>query len=57
MLAALFKLIGNESGEPSELSLAVFDRVLWPISRALDFVNPFFGKNVLAVAKLNLPHA
>jgi SAM-dependent methyltransferase len=51
MLAGLFKLIGNESGEPSEFSLTVFDRVLWPISRAVDCVNPFFGKNVLAFAK------
>jgi SAM-dependent methyltransferase len=55
-LAALFKLIGNESGEPSEFSLAVFDRVLWPISRAVDFVNPFFGKNLLAVARPNPSH-
>jgi SAM-dependent methyltransferase len=51
MLAVLFKLIGSESGEPSEFSLRVFDRVLWPISRAVDAVNPFFGKNVLAVAR------
>jgi SAM-dependent methyltransferase len=56
VLAALFKLVGNESGEPSEFSLSVFDRVLWPISRAVDVVNPFFGKNVLAVARPNLPH-
>jgi hypothetical protein len=30
--------------------------VLWPISRAVDFVNPFFGKNVLAIAKPDLTH-
>jgi SAM-dependent methyltransferase len=54
VLAALFKLVGNESGEPSEFSLSVFDRVLWPISRAVDVVNPFFGKNVLAVARPKL---
>jgi SAM-dependent methyltransferase len=56
VLAALFRLIGNQSGEPSEFSLTVFDRVLWPISRAVDVVNPFFGKNVLAVARLDPAH-
>jgi SAM-dependent methyltransferase len=53
LLAALFKLIGSKSGEPSEFALTVFDRVLWPVSRAVDAVNPFFGKNVLAVARPN----
>jgi SAM-dependent methyltransferase len=57
LLAALFKVIGNRSGEPSEFSLTVFDRVLWPVSRVVDAVNPFFGKNVLAVARPSPPHA
>jgi SAM-dependent methyltransferase len=51
MLALLFRFIGNESGEPSPKSLVFFDRVLLPISRALDLiVSPLFGKNVFAVA-------
>jgi hypothetical protein len=57
VLAVLFKLIGNKSGEPSEFSLKVFDNVLWPASRAVDAINPFFGKNVLAVARSNVFHA
>lgn len=52
LLAYAFKFIGNKSGEPGNFSLWVFDRLLWPISRVLDvFVAPFFGKNVLAVAR------
>jgi SAM-dependent methyltransferase len=53
ILAILFRLTGDRSGEPSEFSLTVFDRVLWPISRIVDLINPFFGKNVLAIAKLD----
>jgi len=51
-LALLFKTIGSNSGEPSDASLRFFDRYLWPISRCLDVItHPFFGKNILAVAK------
>jgi SAM-dependent methyltransferase len=57
MLAALFKVIGSTSGEPGVFSLTVFDRMLWPISRMVDIVNPFFGKNVLAVARPKAPRA
>lgn len=53
ILAILFKLIGNKSGEPSEFALTVFDNVLWPVSRVVDAINPFFGKNVLAIARPN----
>lgn len=52
MLALVFKVVGSKSGEPSDLSLWIFDRLLWPVSRALDLiVSPFFGKNVLVVAR------
>ncbi|MGN6322763.1 MAG: class I SAM-dependent methyltransferase [Dyella sp.] len=55
MLAVLFKLIGNKDGEPSARSLIIFDRILWPVSRCLDiFTHPFFGKNILAVAKKDM---
>jgi SAM-dependent methyltransferase len=55
LLAALFKVIGSKSGEPSVFSLTVFDRLLWPVSRIVDAVNPFFGKNVLAIARAKAP--
>lgn len=52
LLAYAFKFVGNKSGEPSNFSLWVFDRLLWPISRFVDlFASPFFGKNVLAIAR------
>lgn len=52
LLAYIFKFIGSRSGEPGNLSLWIFDRLLWPISRILDVVaSPFFGKNVLAIAR------
>lgn len=52
LLAIAFKVIGSKSGVPSDRSLWFFDRVLFPISRLLDVVvSPFFGKNVLAVAR------
>jgi hypothetical protein len=52
MLALLFKVMGSKSGEPSGWSLVVFDRFLLPISRLLDVVtSPFFGKNVIAIAR------
>jgi SAM-dependent methyltransferase len=52
MLALIFKVVGSKSGEPSDLSLWIFDRLLWPVSRALDLIaSPFFGKNVLVVAR------
>jgi SAM-dependent methyltransferase len=52
VLAMLFKYIGNKSGEPSERSLILFDRILWPVSLALDIVaSGIFGKNMLAVAR------
>ncbi|XUT43740.1 class I SAM-dependent methyltransferase [Burkholderia sp. F1] len=50
-LALLFKLVGSKSGEPSVRSLRFFDRVLFPISKALDlFAHRWLGKNVLAYA-------
>ncbi|WP_108470439.1 class I SAM-dependent methyltransferase [Rhodanobacter thiooxydans] len=52
MLALVFKIVGSKSGEPSDLSLWIFDRLLWPVSQALDLIaSPFFGKNVLAIAR------
>lgn len=56
LLALLFKVIGNKSGVPSDRSLYIFDRFLFPVSRLLDLlVSPFFGKNVLAVATKQKP--
>lgn len=56
LLAILFKIIGSKSGVPSDRSLYIFDRVLFPVSRLLDLIaSPFFGKNVLAVASKRPP--
>lgn len=51
MLAFIYKFIGG-SGNLSSWSVWVFDRILFPVSVALEFITkPYFGKNVLAVYK------
>lgn len=48
----LYKHFGKSSGEINLLALKIFDRIIFPISRILNFVtNPFFGKNILMVCK------
>lgn len=44
----LFKLIGNKDGNVSLGALKLYDRALFPLSRALDLLaRPWFGKNLL----------
>ena len=46
-----FKLVGNNDGSINPRALRFFDRVLFPLSRALHSVTgSLFGKNVLVVA-------
>lgn len=53
LMAFAFKFIGSSSGEPGALSLKLFDRAIFPISRMLQpLTRPLFGKNILAVAQL-----
>lgn len=52
-LAKAFKIIGSKSGNPSDRSLVIFDRILFPLSAMLDrLTRNFFGKNVLAFARI-----
>ncbi len=51
LLALLFRVIGNANGEPSAGSLALYDRFLLPLSKALDHIaGRWFGKNLYVVA-------
>lgn len=46
----LFKCFGNRSGNLNLPLLKIYDRIVFPISTALDcFFKPFFGKNLLIV--------
>ncbi|HEY0683883.1 MAG TPA: class I SAM-dependent methyltransferase [Steroidobacter sp.] len=46
-----FKLIGNKDGDVSLGALKLYDRAIFPLSRALDLVaRRWFGKNLLLVA-------
>jgi len=46
----LFKLIGNKNGNVSIGALKLYDRVVFPLSRALDLLTQrWFGKNLLLV--------
>ena len=52
VLAYLYKFIGGASGEPSGTSLKMFDRIVFPVSLAVDkATSRLFGKNVLALAR------
>lgn len=51
LLSLAFKYLGDKRGEPSMLSLRLFDNVLLPLSKALDMVtHRWFGKNIYFVA-------
>lgn len=46
----LFKLLGNDSGTVSLSALKLYDRAIFPLSRALDLlVRRWFGKNLLLI--------
>lgn len=46
----LFKLIGNKNGNVSLGALKIYDRLVFPLSRALDLVTRrWFGKNLLLI--------
>jgi SAM-dependent methyltransferase len=52
LLAFLYKFIGDASGEPSDTSLKIFDRAVFPVSLVVDkATSRLFGKNVLALAR------
>jgi|UPI0004B2D797 SAM-dependent methyltransferase len=53
-LSYIFRFFGNDKGEPSSLSLKIYDFVILPISMGLDFfTSSFFGKNIFIVATAN----
>lgn len=50
-----FKYIGNDSGNLNRTAIKLFDRYIFPASRVLDYlVSPWFGKNLIVVAKRSL---
>ena len=47
-----FRAIGDRGGEINPRALLLFDRLVFPLSRILDYaVHPWFGKNLLLVAR------
>ena len=51
LLAAGFRVFGNKQGHISPASIRIFDRWLFPVSKAMDHVcQRWFGKNLYAVA-------
>ena len=52
LAAALFKIIASDDGNFSRKALIFYDRILFPASRALDFIlGRLFGKNLLLIAR------
>jgi hypothetical protein len=52
LVALLFKLIGDKQGKVNTRTLAIYDRIIFPVSRVFDVIlKPWFGKNLLLVAK------
>ena len=52
LLAFLFRFIGSKDGSLNTTHLVIFDRVIFPISRAMDVIcRRLFGKNVYLVAQ------
>lgn len=52
LLALLFRFIGSRDGSLNTAHLIIFDRFVFPISRAMDVIcKRFFGKNVYLVAR------
>jgi putative flippase GtrA len=48
----VYRFVGDRSGAISPASVALYDRLVFPLSRLLDRVlGPFLGKNVLCVAR------
>lgn len=46
------KYLGSSNGSISSRAVAFYDRAIFPVSRAIDFVaSPLFGKNVYAVCE------
>lgn len=47
-----YRFAGNDQGTLNRRALVLYDRVVFPLSRALDVVAwPFFGKNALVLAR------
>lgn len=54
LLSYIFRFFGNDKGEPSSLSLKIYDFLILPLSMGLDFfTSSFFGKNIFIVATAN----
>jgi SAM-dependent methyltransferase len=52
LLALLFRFVGSKDGSLNTAHLVIFDRVIFPISRAMDMIcRRLFGKNVYLVAR------
>jgi SAM-dependent methyltransferase len=52
LLALLFRYIGSKDGSLNTAHLVLFDRVIFPMSRATDMIfRRLFGKNVYLVAQ------
>jgi SAM-dependent methyltransferase len=50
--ALLFRFVGNDKGDLNPTMIKIFDRLVFPVSRILErLTGPFFGKNVLVVAR------
>ncbi|HYD80941.1 MAG TPA: class I SAM-dependent methyltransferase [Paucimonas sp.] len=48
----VFRFAGGDSGTLNRKALILYDRIVFPLSRLCDFLfSPFFGKNVVAVAR------
>lgn len=48
----IFKLVGNTQGQINPRALKLYDRLIFPLSRALDLVaGRWLGKNVLLIAR------
>jgi hypothetical protein len=54
LITLLFKLSRNKDGVPSEKSLILFDKYIFPVSCLFDrFLNRIFGKNIFVIARKN----
>ena len=52
LLAFLYRFIGSKDGSLNTAHLVIFDRVIFPMSRAMDMIcRRLFGKNVYLVAQ------
>ena len=51
-ITLLYKILGSKTGEISKKQILIYDKVVFPISKAMDMiVNRFFGKNIILYAK------